>query len=237
MQAVILAGGRGTRMGDITKETPKPLLKVADKSLIAHKLDRLPPEVDEIILVVSYLKDQFVTTFGNHYESASGKKHIVYVDQGEPQGTGHALWQARPLLRGTFLVMMGDDIYGKEAISAIINAQEPWAVTVVSVQSFKDTFNIVIDSNSQLNTIESDDFGAFGEINLDVCLYKFDMSVFDAPLQKLKTKEEFGLPHTVLPYACQKKIATHVYKTTAWCKINDQTDLSKAEQMLQQNII
>ena len=52
MQAVILSAGRGTRMGVLTDSMPKPMLTVLGKTLLEHKFDILPSEVDEIILIV-----------------------------------------------------------------------------------------------------------------------------------------------------------------------------------------
>ena len=58
MQVVILAAGRGTRMGDLTSDTPKPLLKVKDKTLLEYKLDVLPDSISEVIFVIGYKQEQ-----------------------------------------------------------------------------------------------------------------------------------------------------------------------------------
>ena len=50
--AVILAAGKGTRMGELSITTPKPMLKVLNKTLIEHKLDMMPDQIDEVIIVV-----------------------------------------------------------------------------------------------------------------------------------------------------------------------------------------
>ena len=60
MKAVILAAGKGTRMGDLSLETPKPMLKVLGKTLLEHKLDSLPDVIDEVVITVGYLKDRIV---------------------------------------------------------------------------------------------------------------------------------------------------------------------------------
>src|ERR1700689_506521 len=109
MQTVILAAGRGTRMGALTESTPKPLLEVAGKTLLEHKLDMLPYDVDEVIIIVGYLGGEIQKRFGGTYKD----KHIFYVEQEKLDGTAGALWQARSVLEGQFLVMMGDDLYAK----------------------------------------------------------------------------------------------------------------------------
>jgi L-glutamine-phosphate cytidylyltransferase len=55
MQAVILAAGRGTRLKPFTDKTPKTLLKVKDKTILEQSLDKLPREINEVIIVIGYL--------------------------------------------------------------------------------------------------------------------------------------------------------------------------------------
>ena len=77
MQAIILAAGRGTRMGELTKETPKPMLKIKNKPILEYKLNALPEEITEVIFVIGYLGDAIKNYFGDFY---NGRK-IRYVIQ------------------------------------------------------------------------------------------------------------------------------------------------------------
>ncbi len=59
MIAILLAGGLGSRLGDLTKTTPKPLIKVADKPIIEHVVDNLNLHgIHDIIINTSYLATQ-----------------------------------------------------------------------------------------------------------------------------------------------------------------------------------
>src|SRR3990167_2487489 len=98
MQAIILAAGRGKRMNHLTDDLPKPLLRVGGKNLIEHKLDMLPAEIDEVVIVVGYFRGKIKDYFGNSY----GGRKIKYIEQGELLGTGFALFLAKPFLKDRF---------------------------------------------------------------------------------------------------------------------------------------
>ena len=112
MQAVILASGRGTRMGSLTDTIPKPMLLVNGKSLLHHKLDILPPDIEEVIFVIGYLGEVIREAFGSEY---AGRK-ITYVEQDVLNGTMGAVALTQPHIEGRFMVMMGDDLYGTEDV-------------------------------------------------------------------------------------------------------------------------
>jgi len=85
VDTVIMAGGRGQRLQPLTNTTPKSLLKVGDKPIMEHNLDRLASYgIDDFWLSVNYLGDQIENYFG------SGKDKnikIEYVWETEPMGT------------------------------------------------------------------------------------------------------------------------------------------------------
>ena len=85
IDAVIMAGGRGQRLRPLTDTVPKPLLKVGDKSIMEHNVDRLALYgIDDFWFSVKYLGEQLESHFGN------GKKknvRIEYIWEDEPLGT------------------------------------------------------------------------------------------------------------------------------------------------------
>ena len=87
MKAVILAAGRGTRLNQITENTPKPLIKINEKTLLEYKLEILPREVDEVVIIIGYKKEKIIDLLGDKYDN----KKITYVEQKKLLGTGHAL--------------------------------------------------------------------------------------------------------------------------------------------------
>jgi NDP-sugar pyrophosphorylase family protein len=93
MQAVVLAAGRGSRMGYLTKNTPKSLIQVLNKPLIDYVLEALPDEVDEYIIVIGYLGFQISSYVGSQYKG----RRIHYVEQ-RCLGTAGGLFSARSLL-------------------------------------------------------------------------------------------------------------------------------------------
>lgn len=237
MQVVILAGGKGTRMGEITSTIPKPLLSVGSKNLIEHKLDILPESINEVILVVSYLKESIQDFFGNSYHATHGIKRIVYVDQGEPKGTAHALWQARPLLQDVFLVMMGDDLYSASSVRAMLESPESWGISVFRSTGFKSTLDIVTNDTGMLIDAIAYEGSISKEISVNTGLYKFDQRLFSADFEKFGDGVESWLPHTAIAHALATNTPVHVHYTDWWCKINNSEDLAQAELFLRQNNI
>ena len=117
MQAVILAAGLGTRLRPITLTTPKPLLKIDDKTIIEHTLSSLPSGIDEIFIVVNYLRDQIRTHLGEQWNRIP----IHYIVQDPLNGTGGAMMLLRNRLQDRFLVVNGDDLYAKEDLEMMMN--------------------------------------------------------------------------------------------------------------------
>ncbi len=88
MKAIVLCGGFGTRLGDLTRKTPKPILPVAGKPFLEHVLDQiiLAP-IDEIILAVSFEWEKIKLVIGNSWRGVP----VTYSIESQPLGTGGAI--------------------------------------------------------------------------------------------------------------------------------------------------
>ena len=85
IDAVIMAGGQGQRLRPLTNDTPKPLLKVGDKAIMEHNLDRLALYgIDDFWVSVKYLGEQIENYFGQGKEK---NIKIEYVWENEALGT------------------------------------------------------------------------------------------------------------------------------------------------------
>lgn len=108
-QAVILVGGKGTRLGALTATTPKPLLPVAGRPFLLHLLERLGRAgFRDIRLLTGYLADQFEAVIKT--SSVMGLS-VTCHEETEPAGTGGALRLAAPFLASHFLLLNGDSLF------------------------------------------------------------------------------------------------------------------------------
>jgi MurNAc alpha-1-phosphate uridylyltransferase len=106
---MILAAGRGERMGEMTAKTPKPLLRAGGKYLIEHVIDHLKQYgIKDIVINVAYLGDQVRQVLGNGSQFGVT---IEYSIEPERLETGGGILQALPLLgKKPFLVVSSDVI-------------------------------------------------------------------------------------------------------------------------------
>lgn len=108
MKALVLAAGRGERMRPLTDTTPKPLLTVGGKPLIAWHLEKLAAlGVREVVVNIAHLAEQFPAALGDG--SRFGLRVSWSREGTEPLETGGALLHARALLgEAPFLLVNGD---------------------------------------------------------------------------------------------------------------------------------
>jgi glucose-1-phosphate thymidylyltransferase len=225
MQAVILAAGRGSRMGDLTKDRPKPMLKVAGKTLLEHKFDVLPKNVDEIILVVGYLADVIKTTYGDSY---SGKKISYVTQENFVGGTADALWQAKAMVKGKFLVMMGDDLYANDDIAACL-AHE-WALLVEQLTDLGTRGKVLVDARGRITAILEHEEHSGGSGLASTNMFVLDERIFEYPLvTRSKSHTEYGLPQTVVAAARTSGIPLYAVPATQWIQITSPEDIARAD--------
>lgn len=107
-QAVILCGGIGSRLGELTKNTPKPLLHVGGRPFLAILLNKLRAEgIEHFLLLAAFESDQ-IKDFADHYMAQNPDIRISVAVEPGRVGTGGALWHARSHLEDSFYLLNGD---------------------------------------------------------------------------------------------------------------------------------
>jgi len=219
MKIVILAAGKGTRMGELTKTTPKPLLTYGGENLLENKLKNLPSNATEIILVINYFGDQIKKYFGHSFNNIP----ITYVEQKETLGTAHALWECRELLNDYFMVLMSDDIYSKDDLEKMSKISEnKWAILAYPDKPNVKAGKIVKDETGYFKEFYNDFSGTspYNLIYTGVCV--LTPEVFNRDMVKI-SNGEYGLPQTFSQFVDKKQIA--VLETTNWIRITKPEDL------------
>ena len=106
VDAVIMSGGRGQRLQPLTDKVPKPLLKVGEKSIIEHNLDRLALYgIDDFCVSLRYLGEQIEQKLGNGDDR---NVRIEYVWENEPLGTIGAVSKIKNFHHDYILVTNSD---------------------------------------------------------------------------------------------------------------------------------
>ena len=107
MKAILLAGGKGTRLRPLTIHTPKPIVPIFNRPFLHYQIDQLRqvPEVDEVILSLNYQPRRIEEVFG---EGEGLGLRVRYVVEPQPLGTGGAIRYAAQGIDDTLVVFNGD---------------------------------------------------------------------------------------------------------------------------------
>ena len=146
MQALILAGGEGTRLRPLTSTTPKPVVPLANRPFISFMIEWLRRHgVDDVILSCGFMADGVRAVLGDGEELGI---RLRYVEEPKPLGTGGALRYAGDLLDERFLMLNGDvladfDLHeqlrqhertGARATLALVAVEDPSAYGLVRLK-------------------------------------------------------------------------------------------------------
>jgi mannose-1-phosphate guanylyltransferase len=146
MQAVILVGGKGTRLRPLTADRPKPLVPVVDRPFLGHALEWVARHgLTDIVLCCGFRSDAVVEAIGDG--SAFGV-HVTWVFEPEPRGTAGALKMAEEHLQDRFVLINGDvltdmdltaqlrahEATGARATLALVPVEDPSAYGLVRLE-------------------------------------------------------------------------------------------------------
>jgi len=209
---MILAAGRGERMGSLTDSTPKPLLRIGENYLIEHVISNLvQANIREIIINVAYRGAQIKAVLGN------GERYgvsIIYSEEKERLETGGGIFQALPLLgEQPFLVMSSDIItdYPLEKLPPIP----------------PNLAHLVLVDNPSYH--QQGDFGLFGS-NVDVratpSLTFANIGIYQPALFARCQPGYFRMGEVLLPAINNGQVTGEHYRGT-WYNIGTRQDLEE----------
>src|SRR5262245_59909258 len=131
MKAILLAGGKGTRLRPLTVHTPKPIVPIFSRAFLHYQLDLLKqvPEIDEVILSLNYQPRRVEEVFG---DGADAGIKIRYVVEPFPLGTAGAVKYAGDQLTESVVVFNGDVLTQLDLASVIrMNRERRARATIV----------------------------------------------------------------------------------------------------------
>lgn len=110
MQAVIMAGGKGTRLASLTKnEIPKPMVPVMGKPLLEWQLEQLKQNhIFDVIMIIGHLGNKIKEYFG---DGKNWGVTIQYVEEKEPLGTAGAFYYLKPFLKESYFFLVFGDVF------------------------------------------------------------------------------------------------------------------------------
>ncbi|MBN2413529.1 NTP transferase domain-containing protein [candidate division KSB1 bacterium] len=200
MQAVLMVAGKSTRTYPLTLTRPKPILPFMNKPLIEHSLDQLEGLFDEVILIVGYRQEMIKNLLGDRYKNIK----LIYQEQKQQLGTGHAVLQARPYIKDKFVAMNGDDLFAREDLEKLLQLNYGALVKRVDNPNIYGVYHI--DKNNKvLNLVEKpkEDIGDLVNIGCYVLQPEFMDELEKTPLS---VRGEIEITSTILSVAKKQDV-------------------------------
>jgi len=187
MKAVVLAAGLGKRLAAITTDKPKVLVKIGQKTLIEHNIDKLNKlRIKQIALVTGYKGEMVRQAVGNA---------VTYYEQKEQLGTAHALHCAKPFIDEPFFLVLNGDMFFTDPLSDFLKLKPP----VIAVYHVKDSSRygkLEIKKGKLLSVKEKAAESTSGCINAGV--YLFPKEVFEwIEKTPLSPRKEYEITDTI----------------------------------------
>ena len=192
MEAIVLAGGFGTRLAGVVRDVPKPMAPVAGRPFLEYVLDDLIRQgVDRAVLAVGYKKEAITEHFRDIYRGCA----ILYSEEETPLLTGGAIRQALSLCREErAFVVNGDTFFQVDLAGLRAFSQKRPGQTVIAVREMRDFSRygaVEFEGDGLVTAMTEKTFRAHGYIN---------GGIYDIPRRALEEyPERFSLENDCFP--------------------------------------
>ena len=226
MQAVIMAGGEGSRLRPLTGTLPKPMLPVANRPLMEHIVSLLRKHgITDVVATVQFMSSLIRNYFGDGSDLGVS---MSYSTEDEPLGTAGSVAAAQDLLDGTFLVISGDALTDLDLTAVIERHRSTGAAATLVLKRMKDPleFGIVMtgDDGRIERFLEKPTWGQVFSDTINTGIYVLEPEVFDL----IPPGRPFDFSSEVFPSMLDKGLKLYGYVTE-----NYWTDVGNTDAFLQ----
>ena len=220
MKAVIMAGGKGTRIASITKdEIPKPMLTIGNKTILEHQIDCLKKsQIDEIIIVIGHLGEKIKNYFNDG--SKLGIK-ITYFeeDPDKPLGTAGSLYYLKEKIKEDFVLVFGDVFFSVDFNKMIEFHKNNHANATLLTHPNSHPYDsdlVVVDKNNLIKCFDSKenarDYDYHNLVNSGI--YVFSKKIFNY----VNEPKKYGLEKDIISKMIINKDRVLSYHSTEYVK-------------------
>lgn len=217
MTAVIMAGGKGTRLTALTKdEIPKPMMPVRGKPLLLRQVETLKQNgVNDFIIIVGHLGNVIKDYFG---DGTSLGVNISYITETCPLGSAGALYYLKDKLRGDFLLVFGDTVFDIDVEKMLAFHREKRAVATLFAHPNSHPYDsdlIECDKDGRvLAIVGKNDKPEFYHNLVNAAFFVLNREALDV----ITSPEKLGLEKDVLSVLIKKGKAVYCYRSTEYIK-------------------
>jgi mannose-1-phosphate guanylyltransferase / phosphomannomutase len=228
IQAVIMAGGEGTRLRPLTGNMPKPMLPVANRPLMEHIIYLLKRHgITDIVATVQFLSSVIRNYFGDGSDLGIT---LSYATEEVPLGTAGSVLGAGDLLSGTFLVLSGDALTDLDLDEVLTFHRKNGAAATMVLKRMKDPleFGIVMtDQDGKIERfLEKPTWGQVFSDTINTGIYVLEPEVLDL----IPPGQPHDFSSELFPTMLDKGLPLFGYVTDAYW-----TDVGNTDAYLQAN--
>ena len=235
MKAIILAAGTGTRLMPLTKNIPKPLLKIGDTSLLERMIiNCISNGIEEFLIVIGHKKERVIEETNNLIDKYNIKIDTVENKDYSTTNTSYSVNLATNQLNDDIIIINGDNVIDHRIISGLLNYDKTSLVVDNHKELNKESFKIKIENNIIIEIGKEIDVNtASGEFIGISKVSKKDLPVFNSILKEL-IAENFQNYYDLAYKKLSKKVNIDYFYTNGlkWTEIDDKSDWEYAHTLV-----
>jgi mannose-1-phosphate guanylyltransferase / phosphomannomutase len=211
MNAVVMAGGQGTRLRPLTSNQPKPMLPILGRPMMQHtlRLARMHGLTD-VVATVQFLASMIRNYFGDGGDLGVD---LRYVTEQEPLGTAGSVRNAQDLLDERFVVLSGDSLTDVDLSDVIKFHESKGAAVTVTLKQVEDPLEfgiVIVDEDGRIDRfMEKPGWGEVFSDTINTGIYVIEREVLD----EIPEGEEFDFSKDLFPVLLARGVPMYGYVT------------------------